>query len=187
MGGRRVGGAEGGVPGERRRLGLHRAADVEQDHRACHRRHRGDQGGAADLRPAAEPEGGCGDGRRGRTGGDHRVRVAGQHGVHRAADRQPGRAVGSDGAVGGPVPYPGGNGRPGSDRADGDPVADVRFEYAKQPVGHLGRADEQQVKVRVGAQRPQSAVNHDGGSIVPAEEVDGDPHGARLHRYADRG
>jgi hypothetical protein len=24
----------------------------------------------------------------------------------------------------------------------------------------------------------QSAVNHDGGSVIPAEEVDGDPRGA---------
>jgi hypothetical protein len=34
------------------------------------------------------------------------------------------------------------------------------------------------VKVGVGATGLQSAVNHDGGCIVPAEEVDGDPRGA---------
>ena len=50
----------------------------------------------------------------------------------------------------------------------------------------LGRADEQQLKVGIGAAGPQSAVNHDGGSIVPAEEVDGDPRGARLRGNAGR-
>ena len=42
----------------------------------------------------------------------------------------------------------------------------------------VARADEEQVKVGIGAAGAQSAVNHDGGSIVPAEEVDGDPRGA---------
>jgi len=36
------------------------------------------------------------------------------------------------------------------------------------------------VKVRISAAGPQSAVNHDGGSIIPAEEVNGDPRGTRL-------
>jgi hypothetical protein len=40
-------------------------------------------------------------------------------------------------------------------------------------------ADEKQLKVRIGAAGLQSAVNHDGGGIVPAEEVDGDPRRAR--------
>ncbi|WP_446220874.1 hypothetical protein [Micromonospora sp. IBHARD004] len=42
------------------------------------------------------------------------------------------------------------------------------------------------MQVRIGAHGPQSAVNHDGGGVVPAEEVNGDPRGARLHRNAGR-
>ncbi|SNY13994.1 hypothetical protein SAMN05421748_1011108 [Paractinoplanes atraurantiacus] len=55
-----------------------------------------------------------------------------------------------------------------------------RVEGIKKLVGGLGRSDEQQVKGGVGLAGTQSAVNHDGGSTVPAEEVDGDPRGARL-------
>ncbi|GAA0458454.1 hypothetical protein Ade02nite_07800 [Paractinoplanes deccanensis] len=55
-----------------------------------------------------------------------------------------------------------------------------RIEGIDDLVGGFGRADEQQVKGRVGLAGAQSAVNHDGGSVVPAEEVDGDPRGARL-------
>jgi hypothetical protein len=36
------------------------------------------------------------------------------------------------------------------------------------------------VEGRVVLEGAQSAVNHDGGSVVPAEEVDGDPRGHRL-------
>jgi hypothetical protein len=53
-------------------------------------------------------------------------------------------------------------------------------------VGHLAGADEQQPDVGIRAARPQSAVNHDGGSSVPAEEVDGDPRDARFHARAGR-
>ena len=42
------------------------------------------------------------------------------------------------------------------------------------------RADEKEVEGRIVLEGAQSAVNHDGGSVVPAEEVDGDPRGARL-------
>ena len=51
---------------------------------------------------------------------------------------------------------------------------------AQNLVGGLDRADEQELKGRIGLAGAQSAVNHDGGSMVPAEEVDGDPRGARL-------
>jgi hypothetical protein len=47
-------------------------------------------------------------------------------------------------------------------------------------VGHLAGADEQEAQIGISCERPQSAVNHDGGSSVPAEEVDGDPHGDRF-------
>jgi hypothetical protein len=47
-------------------------------------------------------------------------------------------------------------------------------------VGDRAWADEHQVEVRIGATGPQSAVNHDGGSIIPAEEVNGDPRDTRL-------
>ncbi|GID25725.1 hypothetical protein Abr02nite_07080 [Paractinoplanes brasiliensis] len=56
----------------------------------------------------------------------------------------------------------------------------ARGQGTKNLAGRLLRADEQQVKGRVGLAGAQSAVNHDGGSMVPAEEVDGDPRGARL-------
>jgi hypothetical protein len=52
-------------------------------------------------------------------------------------------------------------------------------ERADDLVGHALWPDEEEVEVLVGAARLQSAVNHDGGSPVPAEEVDGDPRGAR--------
>ena len=44
----------------------------------------------------------------------------------------------------------------------------------------IERADKQQLESGIGLSGAQSAVNHDGGSLVPAEEVDGDPRGARL-------
>ncbi|GAB2624877.1 hypothetical protein Aab01nite_18780 [Paractinoplanes abujensis] len=56
----------------------------------------------------------------------------------------------------------------------------ARRQGSENLAGRLERADEQQVKGRVGLAGTQSAVNHDGGSLVPAEEVDGDPRGARL-------
>jgi hypothetical protein len=52
-------------------------------------------------------------------------------------------------------------------------------ERADDLVSHVPWPDEEKVEVLVGAARLQSAVNHDGGSPVPAEEVDGDPRGAR--------
>ncbi|GIF18611.1 hypothetical protein Ate02nite_13410 [Paractinoplanes tereljensis] len=55
-----------------------------------------------------------------------------------------------------------------------------RIDGSKNRVGCLRRADEQQVKGRIVLEGAQSAVNHDGGSMVPAEEVDGDPRGRRL-------
>ena len=67
------------------------------------------------------------------------------------------------------------------DDATRDPLAVAPVEGGEDLVGHLARADEQQVKVGIGAAGVQSAVNHDGGGVVPAEEVDGDPRGARLH------
>jgi hypothetical protein len=54
----------------------------------------------------------------------------------------------------------------------------VDRERAKDLVGRLTRPYEEKMQVWVGAARAQSAVNHDGGSTVPAEEVDGDPRGA---------
>ncbi|BCY14554.1 hypothetical protein L3i22_096420 [Actinoplanes sp. L3-i22] len=55
-----------------------------------------------------------------------------------------------------------------------------RMKGAKHRVGGFSRADESQVQGRIVLEGTQSAVNHDGGSLVPAEEVDGDPRGARL-------
>jgi hypothetical protein len=56
----------------------------------------------------------------------------------------------------------------------------ARVQGMENRVGDIKRADEQQVKGGIGLTGAQSAVNHDGGSLVPAEEVDGDPRGARL-------
>ena len=66
------------------------------------------------------------------------------------------------------------------------PGAVRRVEGSKDLAGHFEGADEQQMQGRVRLACPQSAVNHDGGSMVPAEEVDGDPRGARLHGRAGR-
>jgi hypothetical protein len=60
-----------------------------------------------------------------------------------------------------------------------------RIERGEKPAGGFDRADEKQLKGRIGLAGAQSAVNHDGGSMVPAEEVDGDPRGARLRDSVD--
>jgi hypothetical protein len=44
--------------------------------------------------------------------------------------------------------------------------------------GAGGGAPPPQLEVRIGTAGLQSAVNHDGGGVVPAEEVNGDPRGA---------
>ncbi|GGM20084.1 hypothetical protein GCM10007977_021680 [Dactylosporangium sucinum] len=51
-------------------------------------------------------------------------------------------------------------------------------ERADDLVGRGLRPDEDEVEVWIGAACAQSAVNHDGGSPIPAEEVDGDPRDA---------
>ena len=51
-------------------------------------------------------------------------------------------------------------------------------ERGNDLVGDPAGADEQQLEIGFGSTRLQSAVNHDGGGVVPAEEVDGDPQGA---------
>jgi hypothetical protein len=48
-------------------------------------------------------------------------------------------------------------------------------ERVNDLVGRVLRPDEEEVEVWIGAASAQSAVNHDVGSPVPAEEVDGDP------------
>jgi len=50
-----------------------------------------------------------------------------------------------------------------------------RIQLGGNLVGHRAWADEQQIQIGIGAARSQSAVNHDGGGVIPAEEVDGDP------------
>nr|BFE68437.1 hypothetical protein GCM10020092_017380 [Actinoplanes digitatis] len=70
--------------------------------------------------------------------------------------------------------------QPGGGGEDTHPGPVGRVEGVENRVGSLDRADEKQLKGRIGLAGTQSAVNHDGGSLVPAEEVDGDPRGARL-------
>lgn len=53
-------------------------------------------------------------------------------------------------------------------------------------VGDVRWTDEQQVKIGISAAGAQSAVNHDGGCPVPAEEVNGDPRDARFYGNAGR-
>jgi hypothetical protein len=53
----------------------------------------------------------------------------------------------------------------------------VVVEHAEDLVGHFAWPDEEKVQIWIGGAGAQSAVNHDGGSPVPAEEVDGDPRG----------
>jgi hypothetical protein len=64
------------------------------------------------------------------------------------------------------------------DHGHADALAVVDRERAKDLVGRLAWPYEEKLQVWIGAARAQSAVNHDGGSTVPAEEVDGDPRGA---------
>jgi hypothetical protein len=52
-----------------------------------------------------------------------------------------------------------------------------RRQGVNQHIGHRRRADGHEAEVRIGCQGLQSAVNHDGGGVIPAEEVDGDPRG----------
>ena len=61
-----------------------------------------------------------------------------------------------------------------------------RVEGGENRAGGFYRADEEKLEGRIGLAGAQSAVNHDGGSMVPAEEVDGDPRDARLRGTADR-
>ena len=42
-------------------------------------------------------------------------------------------------------------------------------------------ADQNQVQTRIDGQGAKSAIHHDGGSIVPAEEVNGDLQTPRRH------
>jgi hypothetical protein len=66
----------------------------------------------------------------------------------------------------------------GGQRGDRGPL--LRIEGAEHRPGSLDRADEEKLEGRIGLAGTQSAVNHDVGGMVPAEEVDGDPRGARL-------
>ncbi|NMO52594.1 hypothetical protein HH310_15500 [Actinoplanes sp. TBRC 11911] len=59
-----------------------------------------------------------------------------------------------------------------------DPAGIGRVEGVKYRVGCVARADRL-AEGRIGLTGARSAVNHDGGRFVPAEEVDGDPRGAR--------
>jgi hypothetical protein len=52
-----------------------------------------------------------------------------------------------------------------------------RRQGIKKRIGRGGRADGHERQVRIGGQGLQSAVNHDGGGVIPAEEVNGDPRG----------
>jgi len=63
-----------------------------------------------------------------------------------------------------------------------DPGANARIEAMPNLVDQVVRADEQDRDIRIGADRLRSAVYHDGGSIIPAEEVNGDPRAARPQR-----
>jgi hypothetical protein len=66
------------------------------------------------------------------------------------------------------------------DVVDAHPLPVAGRERVDDLVGDRGGSDEVEVEVRVSAASAQSAVNHDGGSVIPAEEVDGDPRGARV-------
>ena len=55
-----------------------------------------------------------------------------------------------------------------------------RIDGNNNLLGDRCGADEKEMDVGIGATGPLSAVNHDGGSIIPAEEVDGDPWRPRL-------
>lgn len=61
---------------------------------------------------------------------------------------------------------------------DGDALAVGAGKRSEDLVGDRLGPDEEKVELRVGTAGAQSAVNHDGGSMVPAEEVDGDPRDA---------
>jgi hypothetical protein len=66
----------------------------------------------------------------------------------------------------------------------------VRTQGVEDRAGCLDRADKEKLQGRIGLAGAQSAVNHDVGGMVPAEEVDGDPCGARLwnsHLSGSRG
>jgi hypothetical protein len=153
------------VPDQGGRAGVDGGAHVEQQHPAVRGGQDGGEGRAADAGPAAEAERGGAHHRSGGAGGDDGVGVPVGDRPYGGADRVV--------RVGG--------------QAQAHPVLVRRVEGAKEPAGHLTGADEQQMQGRVGLACPQSAVNHDGGCVVPAEEVDGDPRGARLHGRAGRG
>ena len=54
-------------------------------------------------------------------------------------------------------------------------------------MSQIGGTGENNVKLGIGTQRLKNAVDHDIGSVVPAEEVDGDPGEAPLgSRHAVR-
>ena len=161
--------AEGRVLHQVDRVDLHSGADIEQDERSIHSRQDGGQ------RRAPYPEHATKADDRGRhrrptgTGGDDSGHATGREREHRRPDRglrirAMGDRVGhSDAALHGVHRHAGpvGVGERGDDLV-GDPAG----------------ADKQQLEIGFGSTRLQSAVNHDGGGVVPAEEVDGDPLGA---------
>jgi len=69
---------------------------------------------------------------------------------------------------------------PALDGENGDTRTGRRVKRGGHLVGGRTRADEQEVEVGISAAGLQSAVSHDGGGIVPAEEVNGDPRDAAL-------
>jgi hypothetical protein len=59
----------------------------------------------------------------------------------------------------------------------GEPAVPGRRQGSQQLAGDRWGADSDEAEVGIGIERSQSAVYHDGGGIIPAEEVDGDPRG----------
>ncbi|GAA2604015.1 hypothetical protein GCM10010399_38720 [Dactylosporangium fulvum] len=72
------------------------------------------------------------------------------------------------------------------DHDDTDALTVCDRERADDLVRRCLRPDEDEVEVWIGAACTQSAVNHDGGSPIPAEEVDGDPRDAGRENPAVR-
>ena len=122
-----------------------------------------------DARQPAQPDHGGGDGGAAGPGGDERVGLAPGEQVDGGPDM--GTRAGTPYRI---VVHADRDGRGVRDH----PVTDVGRQGSVELAGDRVGADEQETEVGVGAQGPQSAVNHDGGGIVPAEEVDGDPRSA---------
>ena len=161
-----VGRTEYRVLDELDRVHLHPGADVEQYERPLRTGQDRGEGRPPNARKPAKAHDRRGDNRPASPGRHHGVGPIARQTVHGGAD---GRL-----RIGPPRDRIG-HRDPVLRGQHIDPVANDRVEATPDLVGHRPGADEEEREVRIRLQSQQSAVYHDGGGAIPAEEVNGDP------------